>query len=193
MSNKPKKGGIHLLDRRRRAQLEREAQALAAPALAMAAAHRSRAKEEPAQMGLFLDDDRVVEEVEWCRCQPHVKWHVVRNYTQAVELVEKWIREGVQIDRMALDYDLGESYCENPRTGETFFLWFIKRVQEEARKEGSTLKLNKHMFDADVHSQHPEGRWTLRRHVAKFLRWLERNQTDDDVPAWKLEEGEEVE
>lgn len=122
------------------------------------------------RVGFFLDDERKPAHVTWCCSVKNVEWHIARDYTRAVELVEKMIKEGTVIDYLALDYDLGEFNFTSPRTGETFFTWFATRVRtlysEGINLVSDDLRIN-------IHSQaHPDMLYPLRRAVGNFESWL---------------------
>lgn len=52
--------------------------------------------------GLFLDDERMPEDVTWVQYPKDVQWTIVRNYAEFVEEVSKQ-----NFDIISFDHDLG--------------------------------------------------------------------------------------
>ena len=122
------------------------------------------------KIGFFLDDERKPAHVTWCCKIKNVEWRIAKDYNSAIALVEKLIKEGVVIDYLALDYDLGEFNFSSPRTGETFFNWFAAKVRT-LYSEGINVVSDD--LSINIHSQaHPDMLHPLRRAVGNFESWL---------------------
>ncbi len=182
MSNRPKnKKGLHILDSRRRAKAKAAVEVRVEKREDLQDLPRHSQADRGSLNGLFLDDWRPVDYVSSAYHATAVTWHKVINFNAAQSLIEKWIEGGISIDRLSLDYDLGW----NESTGLFFFNWFIRRIKEEAAKPDTKLNINKWIFDVEVHSSHPTGKYEIMDAIPGFISWLRENQTDDNPPKWK--------
>jgi hypothetical protein len=100
---------------------------------------------------LFLDDERTPREDRTIPRRER-KWKIVRNYEDAVAIVEKF---GVP-RRMSLDYNLG---CSGEKSGLDFAIWFVEWCKNNGWPG----------FDFSCHSGSFEGQRLIETVIGAYL------------------------
>lgn len=113
---------------------------------------------------LFLDDIREVKDVTWVNL-PSGNWHIVRNYQQFVDKIEK---DGMPYT-ISFDHDLATEHYSfssiyKEKTGADCARWLVNYCIEK------NLKLPKYT----IHSMNPVGADNIKSILISYQKFLSR-------------------
>lgn len=108
--------------------------------------------------GIFLDDERRVEDVTWVKL-PDVEWTIVRTFDEMAQLIRdgKW----VGYDYISFDHDLNQTTHESGVSPDGYTL--IKMLVDSALDTGNRLPL------CLFHTQNPIGRTNMESYYFNYL------------------------
>ena len=127
---------------------------------------------------LFLDDEREPRDVTWVRIPQGVKWTVVRNYTDFVDMIE---RRGLP-KFIAFDHDLGfehyQDYSKAQKTGILNYNAYKEKTGYDAAKWLVNYCINhdQDFPNFEVHSMNVIGKINIQSLVNSFRQFAGYNK-----------------
>lgn len=114
----------------------------------------------PTQMlGLFLDDEREIEDVTWVALPNNIDWTIIRTFDDMVEWIQsdKW----EDFEYITFDHDLNQQVHETGVSPDGYTL--IKMLVDRA------IDLNKPIPKCLFHTQNPIGRENMESYYFNYL------------------------
>lgn len=107
--------------------------------------------------GLFLDDDRIVEDITWINYPENIMWTTVRTHYDFIIAIEK-----NDFDIVSFDHDI-QSYNDNDVevTGYNLLKWCLDYLYETDRS----------IPEICIHSQNPIGKANMYKYYSNWIKY----------------------
>lgn len=122
------------------------------------------------QIGIFLDDERTVDQVLWMKYPKDIIWTTCRTLSDFIFMVDNYNKRGIKIDLISFDHDLGynvEESDEHEITGLTCLKWLLEYYLEH--------KLHSDLPRMEFHTQNPIGKQNMESYLNTFIQVVLKN------------------
>lgn len=116
------------------------------------------------RIGIFLDDERTVDQVTWLSYPSDITWTTCRNLSDFIFVVDSYNKDGRKIDFISFDHDLGyvpEESDEQEITGLTCLKWLLSYYLEH--------NLHLELPQMEFHTQNPIGKQNMESYLNTFI------------------------
>lgn len=122
------------------------------------------------RIGIFLDDERTVDQVTWLEYPKDISWTTCRTLSGFISMVDSYNRNGIKIDFISFDHDLGyiaEESDEQEITGLTCLKWLLEYYLEH--------NLHLELPQMEFHTQNPIGKQNMESYLNTFIQVVVKN------------------
>lgn len=116
------------------------------------------------QIGIFLDDERTVDQVFWKKYPKNIIWVTCRTLSDFIFTVDNFKQRGVKLGFISFDHDLGYEPSESDEqeiTGLTCLKWLLEYYLEH--------KLTNELPNMEFHTQNPIGKQNMESYLNTFI------------------------